>query len=275
MDCESKVSDADRQLIHSEFWTLSESGKRHYYARTTERRQKHRTRTDRQKRTDKERSRTYSYRYFFYIDSRKVHVCKSFYLSTLDISNKRLATYYATRNHSSGTPSESIQGKYTKKRNSDDLRDAVRAHINSFNRVESHYCRAKTNRQYLDPGLSLSRMYDMFCEGRMNDNSNNPDYVEPVKKHIYESIFNTEYNLGFHVPKGDRCDTCEAFVHNIKPTVEQINAYEQHKLSKEKTKCERDSDRKIMTTNQAVVCFDMQNVISLPRANISSFFLQA
>jgi len=67
-----------------------------------------------------------------------------------------------------------------RKKIADEHHDAIRSHISSFNRVESHYCRSKSVRQYLDSGLSLGRMYDMFCEERLKKN---PDHVEPVKKH--------------------------------------------------------------------------------------------
>ena len=106
----------------------------------------------------------YTFKYYFTVSSTKIRVCQSFYLSTLDITNTRLKTYYATRNQSTGTPSASKRGKHVKKKIADEHRDAIRSHINSFNRVESQYCRAKSGRQYLDSGLSLGRMYDMFCE---------------------------------------------------------------------------------------------------------------
>lgn len=32
--------------------------------------------------------------------------------------------------------------------------------------------------------------------------------VVPAKSHLYRNIFNTEFNLDFHVPKKDRCDIC-------------------------------------------------------------------
>ena len=38
------------------------------------------------------------------------------------------------------------------------------------------------------------------------------------------------------------------------------------------TKEERDRDRSNTDAENAIVCFDLQNVISLPRSHISSFF---
>ena len=272
MNCENKITADDRQLIHEDFWTLTESQKRDYFARTTHRESKKRTRSGRAHRTDKIRNRVYAYKYYFVVRDVRIQVCKSYYLTTLDISNNRLNTYYATRNPTSGTPSQRKQGRHVKKRIADEHRNAVRDHINCFPRIESHYCRATTSRQYLDPALSVSRMYDMFVESRLKQNRGNPAYVEPVKKHLYETVFNTEFNLAFHVPKKDRCDTCEAFSHASDKSQKVVDDHQIHIAAKENTTEERNADRKLSDNSQAVLCFDLQNVITLPRANISSFF---
>lgn len=41
---------------------------------------------------------------------------------------------------------------------------AVVEHINSFQRIESHYCRARTKKEYLDGALNLTTMYRMYKE---------------------------------------------------------------------------------------------------------------
>jgi hypothetical protein len=35
--------------------------------------------------------------------------------------------------------------------------------------------------------------------------------ILPQKRHLYSSIFNYEFNLGFHVPRKDMCDLCEEY----------------------------------------------------------------
>lgn len=75
---------------------------------------------------------------------------------------------------------------------------AVLDHIDSFPVMESHYCRAESKREYLEEGLTISRMYKMYKE----------DIGEPgglnVSEYMYRHIFNTERNLGFFIPKKDR-----------------------------------------------------------------------
>lgn len=48
--------------------------------------------------------------------------------------------------------------------------------------------------------------------------------------------------------------------------------YNLHLKNKQETLEERDSDRKLVDDTKAVICFDLQNVLTCPRANISNFF---
>ena len=54
----------------------------------------------------------------------------------------------------------------------------------------------------------------MYCE--------NYTELPPVSLHMYRKIFNTEFNLSFHVPKKDRCDYCEECRTNISPSEEDV-----------------------------------------------------
>jgi hypothetical protein len=54
------------------------------------------------------------------------------------------------------------------------------------------------------------------------------------------------------------------------PSQEEIDAAKEHNAAKRTTTKERDADRSIKN-HHAVVYFDFQNVINLPRANKPSF----
>jgi hypothetical protein len=84
---------------------------------------------------------------------------------------------------------------------------------------------------------------------------------------MYRGIFNHEFNLEFHKPKQERCDICEEFKNNKEDV-----KFQQHVAGKIATKAERDRDRKMIgADSEAIVCFDLENVLSCPRANISNF----
>ena len=88
---------------------------------------------------------------------------------------------------------------------------------------------------------------------------------------MYRYIFNTEFNIEFQKPKKDRCDLCEENrirKANNQGTSDFEEKYEKHMASKLAAK-KRAKDRAGQYT---VISIDLQNVIALPRANISSFF---
>lgn len=90
---------------------------------------------------------------------------------------------------------------------------------------------------------------------------------------MYE-IFVREFNIYFHVPKKDRCDTCEevksAEKNGIQLQKNVLDPYDSHIVEKTAMRTLLNSHRE--AKNALVVCFDLQNVINVPYADISSFF---
>ena len=121
-----------------------------------------------------------------------------------------------------------------KKITSDEKINEVRKHIASFPTVPSHYCRANSDRNYLDSNLSVARMYKLYTENNV---------TQPVKIHIYRQIFNYDFNLSFYKPKKDQCDKCVLFKLNENPTEDEKLKYENHRTEKLALKIERDTDR--------------------------------
>lgn len=71
-------------------------------------------------------------------------------------------------------PKPEARGKHTNRHIDDSQEEHVKAHISSFAVVESRYYCATTNRQRLEPKLSVSRLYDVY---------------RPVKESYYRCIF--------------------------------------------------------------------------------------
>lgn len=80
---------------------------------------------------------------------------------------------------------------------SEEEKQGVLKDFNSFPLIDSHYCRAKTNKKYLEAGLNIDRMYALYKEQcKRND-------LNYVKLSYYRYIFNTSFNINFLVPKTD------------------------------------------------------------------------
>ena len=75
----------------------------------------------------------------------------------------------------------------------------VISRIDFFPVIESHHYRAKTNKKYLEAGLSIQKMYNLYKGKCIREN------MPWVKSSYYRYIFNKCYNIDLHIPKTDRC----------------------------------------------------------------------
>lgn len=257
--CSRKLSEQERAEYFETFWRLNDSEKNNFYINTTQKTEKQRKRTN-----ENLSRRKYSYKYFFNKNSEKIRVCKQYYLTTLDISQRRIQWFYAKKATNSFTDK---RGTNTKKRHSNEAEDYIKQHIRSFPRMPSHYCRQSTQKEYMEADMSLAKMYSLYAEKCTKEN------VKPEKIHLYRHIFNHDFNIGFYIPKKDRCDLCEQY--KSQEECNQVDEslklkYQKHLQDKTDTKTRRDAHR--ATPEKIVVCFDLQNVITCPRANVSNFF---
>lgn len=93
----------------------------------------------------------------------QVSVCKKLFINTLGISEKMIRTALEKKKHTGMLESEKRGGRVQVLREKDEtLRAAILSHINRFPRMESHYCRLSTSKEYLHPDLTISKMNRMF-----------------------------------------------------------------------------------------------------------------
>lgn len=123
-----------------------------------------------------------------------------------------------------------MRGKTNRNHISEGQKVIIREHINSFPAIESHYCRARTNKKYLESNLNIPKMYDLYVSQEEKNDK------RPVKASYYRYIFCTEFNIDFHVPKSDRCGTCEVYKNMEKENKEQetdiVKRQEEHQRKK-------------------------------------------
>lgn len=177
-------------------------------------------------------------------------------------------TVHGSKNNFSLTPADEKRGKKTLSKIPSERKDIARRHIASYPTIKSHYCRATIDRQYLDSTLNVTKMYDHYTVLCFAENE------ECISINVYREIFNNEFNLSFFCPKKDLCNLCAGY-----EALEKINniddkkneEYENHIMNKEMMRMERDDD-KIIITDTAVICFDLQNVITLPKSNVGTAF---
>ena len=106
--------------------------------------------------------------------------------------------------------------------------DKVKQHIDSFPRMESHYCRASSNREYLEPGLNITKMHNLYLKWP-NDKSvpGNVEGYVGVNCQMYRRIFCDNFNL---TPQRKvNCSTCESYINLDEKTDEQIQEQKLHR----------------------------------------------
>nr|CAH7732169.1 unnamed protein product [Callosobruchus chinensis] len=144
------------------------------------------------------------------------------------------------------------------------IKDGVRNHINSIPRVESHYARSNTTKQFIEGGKTIAdlhRDYLLLCEEKK---------IPSVNYNMYSKIFNEEFNLSFFVPKKDQCDYCTAFEQmTTQEKASQLEEYNQHHKEKTLAREEKERDK---SSNKHVAVYDLQATLPCPKGETSNFY---
>ena len=132
-----------------------------------------------------------------------------------------------------------------KNKTSEEVRAFEKTHTESYPAVESHYCRKRTSRKYLDHNLSVKKMHEQNTDLCKKESRN------PAKIHIYRDIFNTDYNYGFHKLKKDECSPCDTYKASTEEKAKLNNEYEAHKTRKMQSRQRKESDKQKAIENPA------------------------
>lgn len=266
--CSDNVSDEVRSSLFHNYYELTAEQKRLFVLSNTVKVQPKRRRD---KKTPENSKKQNSYLFYFQVNGKKIQVCKTFFLGTLCISQKTVYNVHQSSNAVGNTPTMVRHGKHTKHKIPEDVVQSVRDHIASFPKIDSHYCRADTSRSYLDSSLSVAKLYDLYKKAMEEQDQT------PVKLSYYREIFCTEFNICFQKPKKDRCDVCELIRLHDNDQREIDNAsreeYEKHIREKKACRNRRQSDRELK--EKVVLSFDLQNVLTCPKAEVSKFFYKS
>ncbi|CAH1115872.1 unnamed protein product [Psylliodes chrysocephalus] len=144
------------------------------------------------------------------------------------------------------------------------IKNEIREHIKSIPRIDSHYCRATTSKEYIEGSKTLSdlhRDYLKICEEKKSPAAN---------YQMYRKIFEEEFNIAFHVPKKDQYELRLQFKNRTEEEkVSLIEKYESHIKEKDLSRKEKEHD---INSGAEVIVFDLQAVLPCPVGDASSFF---
>lgn len=147
----------------------------------------------------------------------------------------------------------------------------VKEHIDSFPRVESHYCRRDSSKQYLGSDLNISVLYRLYKEEFCVTRN-----ITPVSRFVYQKIFHQyEPALDFFIPKKDQCFRCNRYnaATDKEPLEEDYNNHkkrEKHAMQMKKEDKEKAIAEKGHSFRAAT--FDLQAILSVPFAGDNKIF---
>ncbi|CAI6374065.1 unnamed protein product [Macrosiphum euphorbiae] len=205
------------------------------------------------------------------VNNTKKTVCRRFLLNTLDISEKVLR--YTRDNkvdlHTSKPDSRGNIGSRTPtNKTPHEKMIHLEEFINMLPAVPSHYCRSSTSKKYISSDFnSLNHVYRFYVE---HCNMKN---ITPVSNAVFKNKWNTEYNIGIHAPKKDKCAFCEGYKNKDTKTEEDTLHYTQNIEEKIFTTEVFKKDQEKSGQNGFLCCsFDLQKVLNTPWGNSMLLF---
>lgn len=233
LKCSSKIEENKRLEIFDKYWSLdSLKSQREFICRSmTVVRPKYQYK--------KEGSRRQcNHAFHFVINGVNVRVCKFFFKATLDINDRPIRTVIAKLNE--GFLQEDLRGKHGHHSKVDPaIKDGVVAHINTIPRIESHYLRAQSTREFIEGGKSLADLHRDYKNECIEKN------VPFANLTMYSRIFNNNFNISFFTPKRDQCDLCCSYNNASEEEKGAIQKkYDEHLKEKVLSRAEKEEDKK-------------------------------
>lgn len=186
----------------------------------------------------------------------KQRVCRAFFLETLSVGEKFVRNIKKALKTGHVAPVDG-RGKHghqhTKYKYTEFQLEDARTFIKDLPAVPSHYSRVKSTKKYL-PTEWRNIQFVFRKYASVTDN--------PVSLNKFRKIFNDEFNIGFHVPKKDKCATC-------------LNgSNDEHRRLKlaSKTRHLKDQERSRHEERTLCTSFDLEAVLNTPKGDSVLFF---
>uniref|UniRef100_A0A2H1VPJ8 SFRICE_014553 n=1 Tax=Spodoptera frugiperda TaxID=7108 RepID=A0A2H1VPJ8_SPOFR len=140
--------------------------------------------------------------FYFIVNDTKIRVCKTFFINTLGICDRQIRTVKKKTNAQGFIEKDNRGKNQNKKRIEPATIQDIKNHINCIPRIESHYLRSSTSREYIGEEKTIMDLWRDFDKDQRDAGKATCEYW------LYYDIFTKEFNIGFFQPKKDRCDLC-------------------------------------------------------------------
>ncbi|XP_047041312.1 uncharacterized protein LOC124645543 [Helicoverpa zea] len=243
------ISSDKRQAIFNHYWSLNNERRRDWLVSNSK------VTAIKRKRAIVDQSRRQcTFDYFINEGEGKRKVCLKFLLNTLDIKQKYLYNIITEATH--GSSKEDSRGKHIpSNKTAEKNLEETRNYIKNLPYLPSHYCRKNSKRFYLPQEFrSLANLYKIYKETMIREDK------QIVGERVFQNIFR-EFNIGFHIPRKDKCAKCVRLEKDNGQREEEKLA---HLKDKEETYERFQAHQKIQDENILCVSFDLQKVLNTP-----------
>lgn len=187
-------------------------------------------------------------------------------MNILAISDKTIRTVVKKNSGPTEIQMQDNRGKHGNQLKLDvALKDGAKAHINSIPRIESHYCRARSKREYIEGGLFVAALHRDYVDKCKTEGKQYLSYK------LCYNIFVNDFNISFWQPIKNQCEDCTAFA-NVEDKTLLQEKYDLHLKEKYLARAEKESDKTKINDNFIVCVYDLQAVMPCPRGEVSSFY---
>lgn len=259
LQCTAHISEARRKVINEMYNKKNWVDRRNFLLISSTRQGVKR------RRGSEDSKRMFSFKYYLTDEKEEqVHVCKTFFLTTLGYSKNNdtvLHNVLCVENPTDILPDG--RGKSTPPTKVD--RNVLKAHIESYNPCIAHYRRCHApNRRYLPSDITVTDMHKNFV-------STHPEIK--CSYDLYRSVVK-EMNISFTKLGNEECDTCEVFSKhnadhskdNLVAECEQCTKWADHiEKSNEARTLYKQHAEATPCENKIYCSVDLQKVIMLPR----------
>ncbi|CAK1589667.1 unnamed protein product [Parnassius mnemosyne] len=264
MQCSSKIDDNQRRKIFSKYWELGDITLQRNFINSCTKPIMPAIRF-----SGKQIPRGYNNAFYFIINNEQIRVCKKFFMATLDVNDRVIRTVF--RKRELGFVEIDKRGKHGHHKKVDEsIKESVRQHINSIPRIESHYIRKNSSREFIDGGKCIADLHADYKNNCLEQG------VSAANYEMYAKIFNQEFNISFFIPKKDRCELCVSFENADESGKEKLSEkYWSHLDEKEWSRIEKENDKVKASTDYIVAVYDLQAVLQSPKGDVSIFYYKS
>lgn len=274
MRCRERFKDEDRKTIFDEYWGSGSYEKRVNFITSLVKKEK-KASSKRKKGEGKHRNREFTYKYHLrIIDGIEHYICKQCFCRTLGETNKFLEVCsQKISSNCSGIYESDRRGKHPPKNKytDDDIRK-VTEYILKIPMYQSHYSRRDTNKKYLPPHYTISKLYNQYLS--------EPTHIN-ISRTKFEEIFHT-LNIGIKRPSKDTCGKCDKLKMKINLTFGEERTKIQQELDLHLKEADdyynmKSQDKQASKNNisKKTVTFDLQQCLPTPQLSSGiTFYLR-